>query len=391
MSLAVFFSTSVWFTGTAASPSLIRAWQLNELLASWITVSVQLGFILGTFLYALLNISDIFGPRWVYLISSLAGALFNGLFGFVSDDLGTAVVLRFLTGVSLAGIYPVGMKIIASWYRKGLGGGLGIMVGALTMGTAFPYLLTGIGTEIDWRLLILVSSVLTVFGGLIVILGVREGPHLVERAKFKPRMAAIIFRNRAFRLQSLGYFGHMWELYAFWSLIVFYLSDALSGAYQSRISLIVFFVISLGAAGCAMGGLLSKKIGERRVALIAMCFSGLFCLVSGFIQTLPPWGLVTALLIWGFFVVADSPQFSALAAQTCPPAYTGTALTIQNGLGFAVTVLSIQLLPLIAHIVGWRWAFTFLAFGPLLGGLAMRRLGEMSSRKGIDVMGDLGR
>jgi MFS family permease len=363
---------------------------VSELLASWLTISVQLGFILGTFLYALLNISDIFGARRVYMISALGGALFNGLFALASQDLGTAVFLRFLTGITLAGIYPVGMKIIASWFRKGLGGGLGIMVGALTLGTAFPYLLAGLRTEFDWRLLILVSSMMTILGGLIIAVGVKDGPHLTQRAKFKPRMAAKVFKDRAFRLQSLGYFGHMWELYAFWSLIVFYLYGAISGAGQSRISLVVFLVISAGAAGCVFGGLLSKRIGERRVALFAMCISGALCLFSGFIHTLPPWILVGALLAWGFFVVADSPQFSALAALSCPPAYTGTALTIQNGLGFAVTVLSIQLLPVIAQAVGWRWAFTFLAPGPMLGAWAMSRLGKMLSGKSVDVMSDPG-
>lgn len=381
VSAAVFLSTSVWFTGTAAAPSLIRAWHLNDLQSSWLTISVQLGFIGGTFLYAFFNLSDVFGARRIYLISAVGGALFNGLFGLLSRDLATAVLLRFLTGITLAGIYPVAMKIIASWYRKGLGAGLGMMVGALTLGTAFPYFLAGVGSRLQWRLLIIVSSLLTVLGGAVIAFAVKDGPFLTERARFAPRMAVRVFKDRAFRLQSLGYFGHMWELYAFWALVAFYLSGVFSGLEQPRIALMVFFVIASGAVGCVAGGLLSRRVGERRVALISLWVSGFLCLAAGFVYSLPTWIVLPILLVWGFFVVADSPQFSALAALSCPQAYTGTALTIQNGIGFAVTVLSIQLLPLMAQAVGWRWAFSFLAPGPLLGAWAIIRLGGVVRKR----------
>lgn len=308
----------------------------------------------------------------------------NGLFALVSKNLGTAVLFRFLAGFSLAGIYPVGMKIIAGWFKNRLGMGLGFMVGALTLGTGLPYMFSGIGAEFNWRTLILLSSLLTTAGGLIIYFGVKDGPFLARKARFDPLMAWKVFRIKPFRLQSLGYFGHMWELYAFWSLIFFYISDRFADQNkggESHLPLLVFSIIAAGAVGCLAGGWLSQKVGERRVALISMGTSGTIAIISGFIFSLPSWILISLVLVWGVFVIADSPQFSALAVQTCPEEYTGTALTIQNGIGFAITVLSIQMLPFLARSMGWRWAFTFLAPGPLLGALSIIRLGKSADRR----------
>jgi MFS family permease len=370
VSAAVFLSTSTWFTGTAATPVLAGLWSLTDVQCAWLTIAVQLGFIIGTLLYAVFNIADIFSASRVFFFSACLGAVFNAGFGLVSMNLGQALVFRVLTGVTLAGIYPVGMKIVASWYRSGLGWRLGIMVGALTLGTAFPYFIHFLGTQFDWRLLVLTASFLTVAGGCLVFLGKTDGPYLRAGTPFKASMALRIFRHKAFRLQSFGYFGHMWELYAFWSLSGLFLSRSISRnnpAALEYLPLISFLVIGIGTLGCVIGGRISRSLGERRVALISLFISGVFCLSSWFIYTLPVFPQVFLVLIWGFFVIADSPQFSALAAKTCPPAYTGTALTMQNGIGFAVTVISIHTISLIARQTGWQWAFLFLLPGPLIG------------------------
>ena len=224
VSLAVFFASSTWFSGTAAAPVLKQIWNLDEVRSSWLTISVQLGFIFGTFLYAILNLADIFRPRRVFFASALAGAFFNAGFALVSNGLGFSLAFRFLTGLTLAGVYPVGMKIIAQWFRENLGWRLGVMVGALTLGTAVPYSLFALGARLDWKLLILLASALSVLGGLLVLFGVGEGPYLRTAPRFDARAAFRMFRTGEFRSQAFGYFGHMWELYAFWSLSSSYLA-----------------------------------------------------------------------------------------------------------------------------------------------------------------------
>ncbi|MCJ7679625.1 MAG: MFS transporter [Candidatus Aminicenantes bacterium] len=378
--LAVFLSTSTWFTGTAVGPILSSLWNLSAAQNVWLTISVQIGFVAGTILYALFNLSDVFSPRTVFFVSALCGALFNAGFGYLSNGIYTAVFFRFLTGITLAGIYPVGMKIVAGWYREGLGWRLGLLIGALTMGTAFPYLFTAVDRGEQWRFLTGLASLCSLAGGLLVYLGVREGPHLRRRASFDLRMIFQVFRDKPFRLQSFGYFGHMWELYAFWSLVGYFIGESLQrhGGVDGRtLSLLSFSTVAVGILGCIAGGWMSRLVGERRVALFSLIISGAFCLLSGWVFTFPPLWLALAMGLWGFFVIADSPQFSALAALTCPPEYTGTALTIQNGIGFGVTVLSIQLLPLFSGILGWRWAFLLLAPGPLIGAAAMVALGRL--------------
>ncbi len=381
VSLAVFLASSTWFSGTAAAPVLKGIWNLGEVRSSWLTISVQLGFIFGTFFYALLNLADIFRTRKVFFVSALLGALFNAGFAVSSESFDMALALRFLTGATLAGVYPVGMKIVAQWFRTSLGWRLGIMVGALTLGTAVPFLFFAAGSRLDWRILIFTSSVCALAGGLLVLLGVPDGPYLKETPPFDARAAFRIFRFRTFRLQAFGYFGHMWELYAFWSLVSSYL--AASFAKNARqlvgsVPLIAFLVVGIGIVGCVLGGWMSRFAGERKVALASLIASTIFCSLSGFLFELPPGLLIPAVLFWGIVVVSDSPQFSALAAVSCPPEYTGTALTIQNGIGFGITVISIQFIAWLSQRVGWQWAFVFLAAGPLLGAVSMVKLKNSS-------------
>lgn len=367
-------ATSTWFSGTAVTPQLVDAWQLTPSAGASLTIAVQAGFIVGTLLYALTNLADVFSARRVFFASALAGAAFNAAFGLLADGLVSALILRFLTGVTLAGVYPVGMKIVASWFRAGLGWRLGVMVGALTLGTAFPYLLRALGAQAQWRGLVLLASAAAAVGGALVLVAMGDGPHLRSGSRFDPRILLRVFADRPFRLTALGYFGHMWELYAFWALVSSWLESTMSAAIDTPFW--AFAIIGVGAFGCAAGGWLSRRIGERRVALGALTMSCLACVLSGFAYSWPPAAKLPFLLVWGVVVVADSPQFSALAARFAPRDYVGTALTVQNGVGFALTIVSIQLVTMLAASIGWQWVFATLAIGPLLGAVAVHALAE---------------
>ena len=381
VSLAVFLASSTWFSGTAAARSIAVEWDLTPGGIAWLTISVQLGFIFGTFIYSALNLADRFNPRKVFFVSGLLAAAFNIAFGLLASELIAACLLRFLNGVALAGIYPVGMKIVATWFESGLGWRLGVLVGALTLGTSAPYFIQAVGVQVDWRLLVSAASLLALAGSC-AVLALTDGPYRKARSSFDGRMILKVFSNRRFRYSAFGYFGHMWELYAFWSLIGFYLSGRFPESvwlWMSVLPLLSFVVIGVGAAGCAGGGWISRSLGERRVALVSLLISGLMCLLSGFAFRLPASLLIIYLLVWGIFVVSDSPQFSALSARYAPGEYTGTALTVQNGVGFAITAVSIEVTQLIATEVGWQWAFVFLAPGPAIGAYFMIRLRRIAA------------
>jgi len=373
---AVLMTTSVWFTATAVTSALALVWQLSERGIALLTVVVQLGFIAGTSLFAVFNLADVFNPRRVFFVCAVLAGLLNLGFAYAPLGFEAVLMLRLLTGMCLAGVYPVSMKIVASWYQDGLGWRLGILLGALTLGTAAPYAVRGVGAELPWRAVVGVSSASAIAGGLLVRLALRDGPFLRPAARFALSMVGKVFTHRPFRLTALGYFGHMWELYAFWSLMSLWIGARGEGLSEQTSALIVFSSIALGALGCVVGGFWSRKIGERRVALVALLASATLCAGSGFAFQWPLAALVVYLGVWGVCVVADSPQFSALAARHAPREYVGTALTIQNGLGFTVTVVAIQVLPELSRFVGWRWAFVGLTVGPALGAWATWRLGD---------------
>lgn len=382
VSCAVLLSMSTQLSGTAAVSVLKNLWELSDSQSAWLTSSVQLGFIVGTILSAWLNLSDVFNARHVFFVSALLGAAFNAIFAWYSNGLPSAVVLRFLTGVTLAGIYPVGMKLVASWFRSGLGWQLGVMIGAITAGIAIPYLTLAVGAQYSWRALVSVASLASSVGGLLIIVALSDGPYLKERARFDGRMITKVFRHPPFRYTAFGYFGHMWELFAFWSMLTFYLGrsfETRSSFWFDAVPLLVFMTVGVGAIGCVAGGWVSRWLGERRVALGSLLISALMCALSGFLFDFTPPLLVLFIITWGIFVISDSPQFSALAVRYCPPEYTGTALAVQNGIGFAITVGSIQLLPWVAGFVGWKWAFSFLTIGPFFGAYYMARLRDAST------------
>lgn len=366
---------SLWFSGSAVVPALVHDWHLNENAANWLTLSVQLGFVTGTLLSALLNLPDIISTRRLFALSAVAGAIVNGGFGLFAHGAGVSIGLRFLTGLFLAGVYPPAMKILATWFRHGRGLALGVLVGALTLGKATPYLVNGIGSH-NWRHNVLLVSCLAVIGALIVMLFVSDGPMALPAARFDWKQAGRIFRNRGVRLANFGYFGHMWELYAMWTWIPFMIRASLSmrRSNSGLAEVAVFLVIGCGALGCVAAGLLADRIGRTFVTSGAMAISGSCCLLIGFAFGAHPILLLTIAAIWGASVVADSAQFSACVTELGDPQYVGTALTIQTCLGFLLTTISIELMSRVEKILGWRYAFMVLAPGPLFGVISMLRL-----------------
>jgi MFS family permease len=370
-----FTGTSLWFAGNAVLTDLQHNWGLTEQSVGYVTSAVQLGFIAGTLVFAFLAIADRHSPRLVFLVCSIAGATANLSLLIVPEGLTGLLVLRFATGFFLAGIYPVGMKIAASWYEKGLGRALGYLVGALVLGTAFPHLLRGLGTELPWQHVMSGVSALAVCGGLLMMWLVPDGPHLPKGSKFNPRILSVIFRSPSFRASAIGYFGHMWELYTLWAFIpVWILAYAENNATPLNIPLWSFLIIAVGFVGCAGGGVVSQKAGSARVAATQLLISGTCCVLSPlfFKAGLPLF--MAFLVIWGISVIGDSPQFSALNAENAPREYVGSALTIVNSIGFLITVFSIQLISFVLPLIGPQYIFLLLLPGPLIGLWALKPL-----------------
>ena len=373
MAAVTVLTMTTWFSASAVVPQLRHDWALSNTEVSFLTIAVQVGFVCGALASALFSIADVFPPRRVLVLSAAGAAVAN--FGIVfADGPELAIPLRFATGAFLAGVYPVALKIMATWFREGRGMALGVMVGGLTLGSALPHLVNGVG-GFEWRGVIIATSLITLLGALVTQLGVREGPYRFARAPFDPRQAGQIFTNRGIRLASIGYFGHMWELYAMWAWFLAYFADslALDGHVDAgrAAALGTFAVIGIGAVGCWLGGVLGDAWGRTRTTAAAMAVSGSCAILAGFVFG-GPWPIVLAVgLVWGLTVVADSAQFSTIVSEVCDQLYVGTALTVQLAIGFTLTVVSIWLVPILRDSIGWEWTFAFLAPGPAIGIIAM--------------------
>ncbi|MCC9137078.1 nitrate/nitrite transporter [Pontibacter silvestris] len=370
-----FAGTSLWFAGNAVLPELQRSLQLQDQALGLLTSSVQLGFIVGTLCFAVLSLADRVSPRLLFLICALLGAGLNALVPLFAQSITGVLSLRAATGFLLAGIYPVGMKIAASWYSNRLGKAIGYLVGALVLGTAFPHFLRGLGTSLQWQSMLFAISLLAATGGVLLYLFVPDGPYLSKGTTFDVRNIIKVFGKKEFRAAAFGYFGHMWELYTFWAFVPFILVYVLPQLSAQQVSVYSFTVISTGALGCVLGGYFSQYVGSGRVAFIQLLFSGLCCLLSVVVFKFSSvYTLLPFLLFWGIVVAGDSPQLSALTAQTAPSHLVGTALTVVTSIGFAITIVSIQLTGFVLSLLPPYNTFILLAAGPALGLLSLKKL-----------------
>ena len=371
LAVALVLSMTTWFSATAVVPQLREDWGLSDSAAAWLTIAVQLGFVVGALVSSVLNVADVLSARAVLLAGAGGAAAANALLVAVGSAT-AAIPLRFATGFFLAGVYPPALKLMSTWFQRGRGTALGILVGALTLGSAGPHLVNGLG-GLDWRTVIAATSALTLAGGVLAFTVVREGPYSFPRATFDPRQARLVFANRGVRLASLGYFGHMWELYAMWAWFLVFFSEAVADG-GSGPAYATFAVIGIGSLGCWAGGVLGDRFGRPETTAGMMAASGACAVLIGLLLEAPAWLVLLVGLVWGFTVVADSAQFSTLVTEHADQAYVGTALTMQLAVGFTLSVATIWLLPVFVDAVGWRWAFAFLAPGPALGVVSMLRL-----------------
>jgi MFS family permease len=381
LSLAMFLGMTLWFSATAATAPIVAEFRLTPGDAAWLTMAVQAGFVVGTLASAILTLPDLINPRHLFAIGCGVGAVANAALVIAGGPV-TLIALRVVTGAALACVYPPGMKVAAGWFEHRRGAALGVLIGALTIGSAFPHLLAAVAATIPWRTLMLAASGLALGGSIVVVRQVGDGPYVATTARFDPRAAAAVFADRGTRLATLGYLGHMWELYAVWTWIAAFATASLlppsgAAAPASRVgSAIAFIMIGSGAIGSAAAGWWADTVGKARIARWAMIVSGVCAASAGLVYGAPRIVLVVFAVVWGVAVVADSAQLSALVAQYSPRDHVGTALTLQTCLGFLLTMASIRLVPILARAAGWQWAFLMLTPGPLLGAIALATLDD---------------
>jgi len=365
---AVFSGSSLWFSCNAILNELMVAIPSSTFDISRITTAVQLGFISGTLVFALLNVSDRFPAGRVFFISSVLGALSNSLILILPLDANTLLVSRYLTGFFLAGIYPVGVKIAALWQPNNLGRALGHIVGALVVGTAFPHFINSLAMSIDWQFIVLISSVLAISGGLLVYFGLVEKSHPQKSVQHQGTALFNIFKSDDFKSSSYGYFGHMWELYTFWAFLpVILLAYNQYAGIELNIALWSFLIIASGAIGCSVGGILSLKFGSANIAFYQLATSASCCLIFPFMLASPPTLFLAYLLIWGITVAGDSPQFSTLNAKTAPVDALASAITLVICLGFSLTIISMYVFKFLMAGIGLPITVSLMAIGPILG------------------------
>lgn len=368
LAIALVLSMSTWFSTAAVLGQLTAAWDLGSTAKSWLIIALQIGFVVGAAGSSIANLADRIPPRRLIFVGTAGAAIANAAI-IPLDAFGPALVARFLTGVFLAAVYPPALKAMSSWFREGRGFALGVMIGALTLGSALPHLINGFG-ELKWEVVIAATSALTVIGGLIAQRLCSDGPYASAASPFDPAKLRSVMANREFRLASLGYFGHMWELYAMWAWIAAFYGDVFIN--QRSASIAAFGTIGIGAFGSIYVGSLSDRKQRSSAAELSLRWSALASLITGFLVSAPPAFVLMVGLVWGFWVVADSAQFSTIVTEVVEPESVGTALTLQLAFGFVLTVLTIFLVPVIRDASNWGFAFMLLAPGPIVGALAMR-------------------
>lgn len=375
VSVAELLGMSLWFTASSVAPQLAVRWELTAAQTGWLTGVVQLGFVAGTAVAAVLNLADVIPTRRFMAGSAALAAGANALL-LTAPDVSAALAFRFATGFFLAGVYPPAMKMIATWFKSARGLAIGVVVGALTFGKATPYLVRAVGGG-EVTPVVVTASAAALAAALLIALAYREGPYAFERRPFSWGLVGTVLGHRETRLATAGYLGHMWELYAMWTWAPAFLAASVAARGQTPgwgTDALAFGAIAAGALGCVWGGWFADRRGRARTVNLAMAVSGLCSLAAGLVFGAPVWVLALLTWTWGFFVVADSAQFSALVTEVAPSHAVGTALTLQTSLGFLLTLATIQAVPRIAELAGWPWAFPILALGPAAGIWAISRL-----------------
>jgi len=372
--IAVVLSFATWFSANAIAPELKRAWSLSESAAAWLTNGVQIGFVIGALSASFFNLPDLIRMNRLMAGSALLAGLSNAAMLLEPGPTG-AILCRVVTGFALAGVYPPALKLVSTWFISGRGLALAGVIGAITAGSSLPHLFRGMSSAVDWRNVIALSSGATIVSAVIFLLFTREGPYPFGKALFDPRQIGRVLKDRNLILVNGGYLGHMWELYAMWAWLLAYLTAALGdgGTGMSHdASLLTFIAVASGVAGCFAGGVLSDRFGRTATTAGMMIVSGICALLIGFVFDGPFWLLALVVIVWGISIIGDSAQFSAAVTELADRNYIGTALSLQMGMGFALTIFMIWLMPHIAAFLGgWRWAFVLLAVGPAFGATSM--------------------
>jgi MFS family permease len=379
LAITLICSMSTWFSASAVVPQLKELWNISPSTSAWLTIAVQIGFVIGAMLSSLINLSDLLAPRYVIFIGSVGAAVANVLLS-IANGVTLGIALRFVTGFFLAGVYPPAFKLMSTWFRKGRGLALGILAAALVLGNGLPHLVNGLG-GLDWKVVIFSTSALTVSSGLIA-LTIKEGPFPFPTAIFNPREAGQVLTNRGVRFATLGYMGHMWELFAMFAWFSTFIKEALINRgidMGSLAAFATFGVFIAGSLGSWLGGILSNHLGKIRTTILMMAISGSCSILIGLLFGSPIWLVYSVAVVWGAAAVADSAQYSTLVTELANPSYVGTALTLQLAAGFSITVFTIWLIPLLVETIGWHWAFAFLAPGPALGILSMLKLKSLKN------------
>ena len=373
LALAMVLGMTPWFSATVAAPGMRAEWNTTPSVSAWLTIAVQLGFVLGTFVSAVLLLSDRFSARRLASASSCLVTIATAALAWRHTGPATAIALCGLTGAALAGVYPPGIKIAAGWWRSGRGTAIGILVGALTIGSAMPNLLRALSPTERWRTIILAAAACALVSASLFGLAVRDGPFQAASAPFNPRALSTVVRNRWVALATAGYLGHMWELYAMWSSIGAFWAFVMAprALAPALAPVFAFITIASGAIGCVVAGVAADRVGRPIVTIVAMAISATCALAIGFLTTAPLVVVTVVAVVWGISIVADSAQFSAAITELAPSQYIGTAITLQTCLGFLLTIITIRLVPVWVHLWGWELAYVPLAIGPVAGILAM--------------------